>query len=128
VCTEIVEEDRHRGVARAVGVLLDGDRPVFGQRPYRLSAVGEGRRLAEQPLVPRSGSLQVPHVRAAKRCSDIVASLGRAAAGTVSLQRLQRWMGHHSPAFTLETYGHLIEGNLGPALDLRKELASPRRT
>jgi integrase len=33
-----------------------------------------------------------------------------------------RWMGHHSPAFTLETYGHLIDGDLGPALDLRKEL------
>jgi hypothetical protein len=38
--------------------------------------------------------------------------------------RLQRWMGHHSPAFTLETYGHLIDGDLGPALDLRHELPS----
>jgi hypothetical protein len=28
----------------------------------------------------------------------------------------QRWMGHHSPAFTLETYGHLIDGDLGPGL------------
>ena len=36
--------------------------------------------------------------------------------------RLQRWIGHHSPAFTLETYGHLIDGDLGPALDLRNEL------
>jgi hypothetical protein len=33
------------------------------------------------------------------------------------------WMGHHSPAFTLETYGHLIDGDLGPGLDLRKELS-----
>jgi integrase len=40
--------------------------------------------------------------------------------------RLQRWMGHHSPAFTLETYGHLIDGDLGPALDLRKELPRAR--
>ena len=40
--------------------------------------------------------------------------------------RLQRWMGHHSPAFTLETYGHLIDGDLGPALDLRKELPQAR--
>jgi hypothetical protein len=31
-------------------------------------------------------------------------------------------MGHHSAAFTLETYGHLTDGDLGPALDLRKEL------
>jgi hypothetical protein len=37
--------------------------------------------------------------------------------------RLQRWMGHHSPAFTLDTYGHLIDGDL----DLRKELASAER-
>ena len=36
--------------------------------------------------------------------------------------RLQRWMGHHSPALTLETYGHLIEGDPGPAFDLRREL------
>jgi hypothetical protein len=41
--------------------------------------------------------------------------------------RPQRWMGHHSPAFTLETYGHLIDGDLGPALDLRKELAWAER-
>jgi hypothetical protein len=29
---------------------------------------------------------------------------------------------YHSPAFTPDTYGHLIDGDLGPALDLRKEL------
>lgn len=40
--------------------------------------------------------------------------------------RLQRWMGHHSPAFTLETYGHLIDGDLGPPLDLRNELGLDR--
>jgi integrase len=45
----------------------------------------------------------------------------------VSPLRLQRWMGHHSPAFTLETYGHLIDGDLGPALDLRKELRTTER-
>ena len=45
----------------------------------------------------------------------------------LSVLRLQRWMGHHSPAFALETYGHLIDGDLGPALDLRKELRSAQR-
>jgi hypothetical protein len=39
--------------------------------------------------------------------------------------RLQRWMGNDSPAFTIETYGHPIDGDLGPALDLRKELLRP---
>ena len=45
----------------------------------------------------------------------------------LSVLRLQRWMGHHSPAFTHETYGHLLDGDLGPALDLRKELRPARR-
>lgn len=31
---------------------------------------------------------------------------------------LQRWMGHHSAAFTLDNYGHLIDDSLGPSLDL----------
>jgi integrase len=32
--------------------------------------------------------------------------------------RLQRWMGHHSAGYTLETYGHLIDDELGSALEL----------
>jgi integrase len=37
--------------------------------------------------------------------------------------RLQRWMGHHSAAYTLDVYGHLIDAELAPALELRSELA-----
>jgi hypothetical protein len=40
----------------------------------------------------------------------------------MNVLRLQRWMGHHSPAFTLEVYGHLLDGDLGPPLDLRAEV------
>src|SRR5439155_17683624 len=32
--------------------------------------------------------------------------------------RLQRWMGHHSAAFTLDNYGHLIDDGPGPFLSL----------
>jgi integrase len=35
--------------------------------------------------------------------------------------RLQRWMGHHSAAFTLDAYGHLLHDDLGPHLDLGSE-------
>ena len=38
--------------------------------------------------------------------------------------RVQRWLGHHSPAFTLETYVHLLDGQLGEPLDLAAELAT----
>jgi integrase len=41
--------------------------------------------------------------------------------GGLSPLRLQRWMGHHSAAFTLEVYGHLLDGDLGPPLDIRRE-------
>lgn len=37
--------------------------------------------------------------------------------------RLQRWMGHHSAAYTLDVYGHLIDTELASALDLHAELA-----
>ncbi len=42
--------------------------------------------------------------------------------GGASPLRLQRWMGHHSAAYTLEVYGHLIDGELGQAIDLEQEL------
>lgn len=33
-------------------------------------------------------------------------------------------MGHHSAAFTLDNYGHLIDDNLGPSLDLGDQFAA----
>ena len=36
--------------------------------------------------------------------------------------QVQRWLGHHSPAFTLNTYVHLLDGDLGEPL----ALSSPR--
>lgn len=35
--------------------------------------------------------------------------------------RVQRFLGHHSPAFTLDTYIHLLDDDLGPGLDLDGE-------
>ena len=37
--------------------------------------------------------------------------------------QVQRWLGHHSAAFTLETYVHLLDGNLGDPLELDAELS-----
>jgi integrase len=31
--------------------------------------------------------------------------------------QVQRWLGHHSPSFTLDTYVHLLEGDLGAPLE-----------
>lgn len=38
------------------------------------------------------------------------------AAGRNAVQ-VQRWLGHHSPSFTLDTYVHLLDGDLGVPLD-----------
>lgn len=37
--------------------------------------------------------------------------------------QVQRWLGHHSAAFTLQRYVHLLPGELGEALDLSAEAA-----
>jgi integrase len=36
--------------------------------------------------------------------------------------QLQRWMGHHAATYTLDAYGHLIDGDIGPALNLDRKL------
>ena len=40
--------------------------------------------------------------------------------------QVQRWLGHHSPAFTLSTYVHLLPNELGDGLSLSDELAVVR--
>ena len=34
-------------------------------------------------------------------------------------KQVQRWLGHHSPSFTLDTYVHLLADDLGEPLVLR---------
>ena len=36
--------------------------------------------------------------------------------------QVQRWLGHHAPAFTLNVYVHLLDGGSGQALNLDAEL------
>ena len=37
-------------------------------------------------------------------------------------KQVQRWLGHSSPGFTLETYIHLLDDGVGAGLDLQAEL------
>lgn len=43
-------------------------------------------------------------------------------ANGANVVRVQRFLGHHSPAFTLDTYIHLLDDDLGPGLDLSRAL------
>jgi integrase len=65
----------------------------------------------ERARVPRVGFHAFRHT-----CASLLIERG------LSPLRLQRWMGHHSAAYTLDVYGHLIDAELAPALDLEEEL------
>jgi integrase len=70
--------------------------------------------LAEEVDAPWAGFHTFRHTFASLHLSQ----------GTNLLQ-LSRALGHHSPAFTLTRYTHLLPGDEAPALDLHSEAATP---
>ena len=112
-----------------LGALLQAYRPhqaaddafVFpGRDGSRPSDQGSLRRRVLLPAAERAGISGVGFHTLRHTCASMLIESG------LSPLRLQRWMGHHSPAFTLDTYGHLIDGDVGPPLDLRRELSLAR--
>jgi integrase len=97
------------------------DEFVFPGRAGGVSDQGSLRRRVLVPAAERAGLTGVGFHTLRHTCASMLIESG------TSPLRLQRWMGHHSPAFTLETYGHLLDGDLGPALDLRNELRTTQR-
>jgi integrase len=97
------------------------DALVFPGRDGEPADVGRLHRRVLVPAAERAGLSGVGFHTPRHTCASLLIESG------LSVLRLQRWMGHHSPAFTLETYGHLLDGDLGPALDLREELRPARR-
>jgi hypothetical protein len=61
---------------------------------------------------------RVSHVPA--HCASLLLARGASAV------QVQRWLGHHSPAFTLDTYVHLLPGDSAPPLRLDQEILPPR--
>jgi integrase len=53
-------------------------------------------------------------------CASMLFAEGRNAV------QVQRWLGHHSPAFTLARYVHLLDGDLGEPLCLPRRSPAPR--
>jgi hypothetical protein len=39
-----------------------------------------------------------------------------------NIRQVQRWLGHHSPSFTLDTYVHLLDEGIGEGLDIETAL------
>jgi integrase len=68
------------------------------------------------PALGRAGVARVGFHAFRHTCASLLIERG------LSPLRLQRWMGHHSAAYTLDVYGHLIDAELAPPLDLASEL------
>lgn len=45
-------------------------------------------------------------------------------AQAIRAAQAQRWLGHHSAAFTLATYVHLLDGDLGEPLMIGQDIRS----
>ncbi len=126
---EVAPKSRHGArlipLTPDLAAMLKGHRPsdvaddtfVFPGRHGGASDQGSLRRRVLLPAAGRAGINGVGFHTMRHTCASMLIESG------LSPLRLQRWMGHHSPAFTLDTYGHLIDGDLGPPLDLRRELA-----
>jgi integrase len=62
---------------------------------------------AEEAGAPWAGFHTFRHT-----CASMLFAEGRNAV------QVQRWLGHHSPAFTLSTYVHLLDGDIGQPLEI----------
>jgi integrase len=67
---------------------------------------------AEEAGVPWIGFHAFRHT-----CASMLFEAGR------NVKQVQRWLGHHAPGFTLDTYVHLLDDGVGGGLDLSAELA-----
>lgn len=68
------------------------------------------------PALARAGVARVGFHALRHTCASLLIERG------LSPLRLQRWMGHHSAAYTLDVYGHLIDAELAAPIDLEAEL------
>ena len=69
------------------------------------------RPVAEEVGAPWAGFHTFRHT-----CASMLFERG------ANAQQVQRWLGHHSPSFTLDTYVHLLDERLPEPVDLGAEL------
>lgn len=85
---------------------------VFSNRDGRALNPNNLRNRVLAPAATRAGVSGIGLHTLRHTCASLLIEQG------ANPLRLQRWMGHHSAAYTLETYGHLIDDEIGGALEL----------
>ncbi len=89
---------------------------VFSTRNGTAVSPGNLRSRVLAPAARRAGLSNIGFHAFRHTCASLLIERG------LSLLRLQVWMGHHSAAYTIDTYGHLVDPDLSTALDLTHEL------
>ncbi len=92
------------------------DDPVFPSLVGTPLDADNVRRRYVQPVVQEIGAPGASFHTFRHTCASLLFSRGANAV------QVQRWLGHHSAAFTLSRYVHLLPGDLGTALALDDEL------
>lgn len=82
--------------------------PATNGEPLRQENV---RRRALKPAAEEAGVPWVGFHTFRHTCATRLFAAGRNAV------QVQRWLGHHSPAFTLSVYVHLLDGDIGTPLE-----------
>jgi integrase len=70
------------------------------------------RRRVLKPTAQEAGVPWIGFYTFRHTCASLLFAQGRNAV------RVQRWLGHHSPVFTLATYVHLLDADIGAPLYL----------
>ena len=94
----------------------DGDEDlVFTATNGACVHVGNLRRRVLKPAAEEAGVPWAGFHTFRHSCASMLFAGGRNAV------QVQRWLGHHSAAFTLGTYVHLLDGDLGEPLHLEHQ-------
>jgi integrase len=99
--------------AREVSKWSGDEHPVF---PSRVGSCLDAEKLRKRVLMPARRQVGLPWVgfhAFRHTCASMLFAEGRNAV------QVQRWLGHHSAAFTLATYVHLLDGDVGEPLTIK---------
>ena len=88
------------------------DDPVFATRNGHALRANNVFRRTLKPAVEEVGAPWAGFHTFRHTAASLLIANGR------NIVQVQRWLGHHSPAFTLSTYAHLMNDDLGAPLEI----------
>lgn len=104
---------------RGTAATADDDDLVFHSFNATPLSDGNLRRRTLKPIVEEIGAEWASFHTFRHTCASILFERG------ANAKQVQRWLGHHSASFTLDTYIHLLDDGVGEALDIDSTINPP---